>query len=134
MWYSIYDTSTGEYKGGSSLLKNIPDPLPEGMAMRTDDERMDQGNDWNTSTLQWDPKPPVRRIPIASLMQKFTDDELFAFGTSVTEKTTKIRNVLKAWQDAQKKIDLDSARTSTMMQFLVDDAIITSERRDAILA
>ncbi len=134
MWYSIYDTTTGEYKGGSALLSNIPDPLPAGMAMKTDDERMDQGNVWNKSTLQWDPKPPVRTIPIPSLMQKFTDDELFAFGTSVTEKTTKIRNVLKAWQDAQKKIDLDSARTSTMMQFLVDDAIITSERRDAILA
>lgn len=134
MWYSVYDTTTGEYLGGSALRSNIADPLPAGKAIKVDEQRMDQGNVWNTSTREWDARPAFRVLPIPDFLSLFTDDELFSFGTTNTDKTNKIRNVLQAWKDAQKNIDMDSTRTSTMMQFLVDDGVLTSGRRDAILA
>jgi hypothetical protein len=134
MWYTLHRISDGEFLSASALRTNLPDPLGPDDAIKEDLERMDKGRYWDTATLQWEVRPAPRVVHIRSFLEDFTDDELFAFGSAVTEKAGKIRNVLQTWKDAGKKIDLDSARTSTMMQFLVDDGIVTSDRRDAILA
>jgi len=134
MWYTLYRISNGEFLSASALRTNLPDPLGPDEGIKEDLERMDKGRYWDTSTLQWEVRPAPRVIHIRTFLENFTDDELFAFGTSSTDKTGTIRNVLQAWKDAGKKIDMDTSRTATMMQFLVDDGIITSARRDAILA
>ena len=133
MWYSVYSTTTGEYLGGSALRSNIADPLPAGKAIRESETRKEQTHDWDKQTMDWVDRPPVRDFHIRVFLENFTEDELFAYGTNRSAGVGDVKATLQIWEQARKKINLDSPRTAALMQVLVDQEILTSERRDEII-
>jgi len=134
MWYVIYNTATGEKRGASALMTNMPDPVPEGFAIKEFDERGDQGTIWNTSALEYDQNPPSRLLSIGQFMGKLTQSERVIYYATRTAGVMTVKDALTGVRDMGDPIDMDDPVTGQMLDLLVVDGVITAERKAEILA
>lgn len=134
MWYTLYKTSTGEYLGSTGDITNIPDPLPDDTSMKTDAYRMDQGTNWDSSSKEWVLKPSERIVDICGFMNLMTLAERVAYYESHTDGVQTVKDAITGVRDMQDGIDLDDPVTEQMLQKLVDNNVITEERKTEILS
>lgn len=131
MWHTVYRESDGKLMGHGT---SIPEVIKGGLVSIEHDDRQDQGNEWNGSTLQWDAIPASRKIPISDFFGLFTEDEMHAYSLSTSNNLQKVRRVIEDRKSSCLPIDKDTDRTDQMLDILVSEGIITEQRKGEILA
>ena len=132
-WYTIYNISDGALRSHTSVL---PAPLPGGTDYVEHPEgRKDQkGNQWNPSTLQWDPAPPKRKIEIRDFMREFTPAERFDYYSNHSANVQTFKDALVGYEQAELQINKDGPYTDQLMDLLVTEGVITAARKTEILS
>lgn len=135
-WYTRYRISDGEYGGSSALLKNMPNPMPDGWAIKAHigEGKKQNGLRWSKTLKDYEAIPPSRKLSVAEFFQKFTEDEMQAYSEADSSNLRKVRRVIEDRNSANMPIDKDSPRTVRMLNILVSESIITTERKTEILA
>ena len=125
-----YQDSDGKYLGQSDLMKNFPDPLPEGT--KTVDilpKELREGI-WNTVTRTFDPRPNVRNIDKLDFLDLFTAAELEGI---LSSSNIKVKVFVKKLEMAPNTIRLTSQRMITAVNGLESLGIIAAGRASEIL-
>ena len=131
-WYAIYQTSDGRLRseGSTASGKNPTALTAQGLA-----EKSFVGdrptNLWNSSTLEYDIAPPAFYDPVSpvTFIQRFTTSEQ----NSLRNSNDLVVQTVVAWLQSRDAIDPGDEYVTEAMQYLVDESVITSARRDAIL-
>lgn len=129
-WFAVYQISDGELVSVTSI-----DPtgtLPGGLDFVNVGATRPVGV-WNTTTLQFDPPPPIRKITKDDFLKRWTNVELREVMAARDQENINVR-AFKNWLIAVDDIDLDDGLLVAGMDRLVTEGILTTARRDAILA
>lgn len=136
-WHVAYRISDGKMKWApSALLKNFPNPLPDGVAIKSflGGGRLDQGTVWNQLTLEYDPAPPPRLISYGEYLSRFTLSERRDMYLSTTAEMSAFFRAIDHEGLIGKTADLDGSFLNGITQLVVNESIITGERKAEILA
>lgn len=124
----LYEIATGQLV--SSTVLDISD-IPQGMAVKVSSLT----GIWNTSTLDFDPRPVKRIITKLDFIGRFTDDELEAIISKSKEVSThgdKVGVFLKKL-DVAEDVDLGDVRLSAGVNGMETLSLIASGRAAEIL-
>lgn len=131
-WYTVYRTSDGALKGHGQV---IPDPLPPQLtSIDHGSERQDQGNQWNPTTLQWEPLPVPRLISYGEYLDRFTLTERRDMYLSTHADMTSFFRAIEYEGLIGKTADLDGLFIGGITNLAVSAGIISAQRKAEILA
>ena len=134
-WHTLYQTSDGAFIGHGQ--GPAPDPLPAGQSVLTHSERQDQENVWVSGTTSWSPRPASREIAPKELLRRLTVAERADYNTKVAAGNgflAIVEQARKVARDMDETINLDHPTTIQMVDLLVQEGVITLERKPQILA
>jgi hypothetical protein len=133
MWYTTFDKNTGEKTGGSALMKNLKNPLPESEEIHISVIDPRHTKIWSTSAKSWTDKPIQRVVSIGGFMSLLSLPERLQYYQSRADNVQTVKDAITGVRDMGDGIDLDDPVTSQMLQLLVDVGILTIERKTEIL-
>lgn len=117
---------------GALITLSVAQPIemPAGVATKEVTENLD--GRWNESTQLFEPKPPVRFIDVSALFARFTAQEQIAYFTN--QNIESVKHALLMWAIMRSRVNLDSQILSDLLGVLVNQGVITAQRKIEILA
>jgi len=131
-WYTVYKTSDGALKGHG---QSIPDPLPSHLtSINHGNTRQDQGQQWNSTSKEWESRPAPRLISYADYLNRFTLQERGQVYQSTEQTSKSFLTALQFEGLIGQTADLDDNFLKAITGLLVSEGIIDAQRKAEILA